>query len=461
MKKYILLLITFFSLIGALKAQETTVETNRAGVSFAPLVEKLLPGVVNISTRRNTQTTEPKVEITSTNEYIRDYFLHDEGGRTSLGSGFLIDKAGYIVTNSHVIEGADEIIITFAGSREYPASVIGTDKMTDIALIKINATEDLPFVELGDSDKLRVGDWILAIGNPFGLGGSVTAGIVSAKSRDIDAGSYDNFIQTDASINQGSSGGPMFDMNGEVVGINTALFSSTGGNVGIGFATPINLSKFVIEQLMNKGKVERGWIGVKVTTNADPITLSDSQTFEGGAVVSSITEASPAATAGIEAGDIVIAFNGNDIKDAKDFSRRVAETPKETEVILRVWRLSGLKDIVLKVAQMPEKTTSEPKTEEKTFSLEPAKPAGYIENLGLVLEEKDEGVVISEVLADSDAFAQGLKAGDIILKMDGKDVSSLEDAKSYTAYARTVGGPPMEVNVMSGGLPRTLQLRVE
>ena len=249
MKKLFSLLLAFALFSPLALAQKLEVREQ----SFADLAERLLPGVVNISTVRSQPASEDKLDIVSANEYIRDYFLQDEGGRTSLGSGFLIDAKGYIVTNNHVIDGADEIIVKLSDDRQFNAQIVGKDKMTDLALIKIESEEALPFVKLGDSDTLRVGDWILAIGNPFGLGGSVTAGIVSAKSRDIDAGSYDNFIQTDASINQGSSGGPLFNMAGDVVGINTAIFSSTGGSVGIGFATPVNLSKFVIEQLIAKG----------------------------------------------------------------------------------------------------------------------------------------------------------------------------------------------------------------
>lgn len=426
--------------------------------SFADLVEILLPGVVNISTVRQQVLPDNKPDITSSNAYIRDYFLQDEGGSTSLGSGFLIDSKGYIMTNSHVIDGADEIVVKLSDDRQFTAQIVGTDKMTDLALIKIDDDKPFPFVKLGDSDGLRVGDWILAIGNPFGLGGSVTAGIVSAKSRDIDAGSYDNFIQTDASINQGSSGGPMFNMQGEVVGINTAIFSSTGGSMGIGFATPINLSKFVVEQLISKGKVERGWIGVKVVSNGTDIVLSDKQTFKGGVVVSSLSEGSPAASAKIEAGDIIIAFNGNDVKDAKSFSRAVAETEQGSQIILRIWRNGKIKDITLTVALMPTEKTAVSEPEQSVTTEE--KPAGYIEDLGLVVEQKDDMVIVSEVLADSDAAVKGIKAGDIVQKADGKDVSTIEDLRSYAAYAKNAGGPPFELRILSDGLPQVLQVKV-
>ena len=342
MFRYVTLLFLLLAFPSSVAAQEKA----ECRQSFADLVEELLPGVVNISTVRQEAAGSAMPEVLSANEYLRDYFLRDEGGRTSLGSGFLIDGKGYIVTNNHVIDKADEIIVRLADDRQYNAVVVGRDRMTDLALLKIDAAESLPYVRLGDSDKLRAGDWILAVGNPFGLGGSVSAGIVSAKSRDIDAGSYDSFIQTDAAINQGSSGGPLFNMQGEVVGINTALFSSNGASMGIGFATPVNLSKFVIEQLMSKGRVERGWIGVKVISNTEPLTVSEQSEFHGGVTVSSLSENSPAALTGIEAGDIIMALNGADIKNAKDFSRRIAETPAGTSVILRIWRERRIKDVM-------------------------------------------------------------------------------------------------------------------
>ena len=436
------------------KAQKTEILHQ----SFAPLVEKLLPGVVNISTLREDALLSEKPDIVSANEFINEYFLQDEGGRTSLGSGFIIDTKGYIITNNHVIDKASEIMVKLSDDRQFNAEVIGTDKLTDLALIKINSDEVFPFVKMGDSDAVRVGDWILAIGNPFGLGGSVTSGIVSAKSRAIDAGSYDNFIQTDASINQGSSGGPLFNMDGEVIGINTAIFSSTGNSVGIGFATPINLSKFVVEQLISKGKVERGWLGLKVVSNNQDITISDSQIFKGGVVVNSLNENSPALQKGIEAGDIIISMNGNDVKDAKSFSRNVAETPIGKDVILRIWRNGQTKDITLTVSSMPETTAKEPKnTVDITID---EKPKGYIEELGIVADEANGAVVITEVLADSDAYTKGLKSGNIIQRLDGKDVSSIDDLKAYVAYAKNAGGPPVEVKISDNGLLQTIHLKV-
>ena len=447
-----ILIVAFVAVI--LSSQAMAQVQSLVGNSFADLAERLLPGVVNISTVRRQPVSNEQPEIISANEYLRDYFLQDEGGKTSLGSGFLIDGKGYIVTNNHVIDKADEIIVRLTDEKQFNAIVVGRDKMTDLALLKIDAAAPLPYVKLGDSDKLRVGDWILAIGNPFGLGGSVSAGIVSAKSRDIDAGSYDSFIQTDASINQGSSGGPLFDMNGEVVGINTAIFSSTGASMGIGFATPINLSKFVIEQLMTKGKVERGWIGVKVISNEEALRISEEKTFAGGVVVSSLMADSPATAAGIEAGDILMALNGADIKNAKDFSRRIAESPIGSSIILRVWRNGQIKDISLIINLMPEN----PKVSANVSPQSSAAKAGiYLEDLGLTVVAKEHKVAVDEVLINSDAAAKGIKNGDIIDKADGKAVESIEDLRSYAAYA-AAAGRPMELTVISDGIPQTLIL---
>lgn len=444
-----ILMIAIAALMTAFPAAAQNQSAVQTGVSFADLVEKLLPGVVNISTVREQPSEVEKIDVVSGNEYLRDYFLQDEGGRTSLGSGFLIDSKGYIVTNNHVIDKADEIVVRLADDRQFNAVVVGRDRMTDLALLKIEAAEPFSYVEFGDSDKVRVGDWILAIGNPFGLGGSVSAGIVSAKSRDIDAGSYDSFIQTDAAINQGSSGGPLFNMQGKVIGVNTAIFSSSGASMGIGFATPVNLSKFVIEQLMAKGKVERGWIGVKVVSNDVALDISATKTFTGGVTVNSLSENSPAVAAGIEAGDIIMALNGTDIRNAKDFSRRIAETPVGTTIILRLWRNGQIKDISLDIVLMPEEKKSAPVHSEQ--------PGGYIEQLGLMTDVRDNAVVVDGVTAGSDAEAKGIKPGDIITEADGRSVSSAGDLRSYAAYAEANDGT-MELTVISDGIPQKLLL---
>lgn len=454
MKKFIALIV--FALLHASNvfAQSET----KFGVSFAPLVEKLIDGVVNISTVHNVKNTDAKPDIVSANEFINNYFVQDDGGYTSLGSGFLIDPQGYIITNNHVIDGASEIVVKTADNTQYNAKVVGVDKMTDLALIKIDSNKNLPYVKIGNSDELKVGDWILAIGNPFGLGSSVTAGIVSAKSRDIDAGSYDNFIQTDASINQGSSGGPMFNMSGEVVGINTALYSTTGVSMGIGFATPINLSKFVVNELKNKGKVERGWLGVKVVDNSQDIPLSDNNIFKGGVVVNSVLPSSPSAIADIQAGYIILSINGKDIKDAKSFSRTIAESKIGSEVILRIWNNGQTKDITLKIMQMPEvKKVVEPKINDNPDIAR----NGYISDIGIIVKDKDNSVVVEDVLVDSDAYAKGLKSDDIIQKINDKNVADVTDVEAYVDYVLRNKDNALKIDILSEGIPQTLNVNVQ
>ena len=277
--------------------------------SFADLAEKLIPTVVNISTiQQPDQINIPAEGSNGGGEYYDPL-----EGRVALGSGFIISEDGYIITNYHVIENAEVVNVVLFDNTEVEADIIGGDEKTDIALIKIEPPFELDKVTFGDSDAIRVGDWVLAIGNPFGLGGSVTAGIVSAKSRDIAAGPYDNFIQTDAAINQGSSGGPMFNTKGEVIGINSALFSTSGNNMGIGFAIPINIVEWIVKQLEQSGEVKRGWIGIRVQPNsknlARSLNLKDSQ----GIIVSGISENGPAAKAGLQAGDVIISLGQTEI----------------------------------------------------------------------------------------------------------------------------------------------------
>lgn len=267
--------------------------------SFADLAEKSLPSVVNISIKGDNN--------------VENYYNQSLSKHEALGSGFVIDEQGYIVTNFHVVSNASSIIVVLSDNTILEALLVGVDKKLDLALIKINTNKKLAAIKFGDSDKIRVGEWILAIGNPFGLGGSVTAGIVSAKSRDIESGSYDNFIQTDASINQGSSGGPMLNMAGEVIGINTAIFSTNGNSMGVGFAIPSNLAQWAINQIKKNGEVKRGWVGIKIQPSSSEISKSLGLKDNQGVVVSGVAENSPSQKAGIEAGDVILNFNGQAI----------------------------------------------------------------------------------------------------------------------------------------------------
>ncbi|HWA47759.1 MAG TPA: Do family serine endopeptidase, partial [Dongiaceae bacterium] len=257
---------------------------------------------------------------------------------TSLGSGFIIDASGYVVTNNHVIDDAKNIEVTLTDGTEYPAKLIGADPKTDLALLKVEAKTELPHVSFGDSDKMRIGDWVMAVGNPFGLGGTVTAGIVSARGRDIHEGPYDDFLQIDAAINQGNSGGPTFSTNGDVIGINTAIVSPSGGSVGIGFAIPSNLAKPIIAELKQQGHIERGWLGVAIQELTPDLTQGLGLKSGQGALISSVQEKSPAEAAGLKAGDVVLDFGGHAIASPKDLSRIVAETPRNTSVPVKIWR---------------------------------------------------------------------------------------------------------------------------
>lgn len=454
--------------------------------SFADLVEKLQPSVVNISTTHKPQedsSNEEMLGIESTNPRIKDYFNPQNPQQLSLGSGFIIDGDGYIITNNHVIDQAEEITVTLADNRQLTARLVGRDGKTDIALIKVEASEKLPAVKLGDSDKIRVGDWVLAIGNPFGLGGSVTAGIVSAKSRDIEAGPYDNFIQTDASINQGSSGGPMFNLDGEVIGINTAIFSTNGGSMGIGFAVPVNLTHFVIEQLKSKGKVERGWIGIKIQPNSGDIAHSLSQQAQRGVIVSSVSEGSSAKAAGIEAGDIILSFDGQPIDDAKNFSRMVAETEVGKTINLEIWRDKQIRKISLPVMLMPEEPSLYKEAKEENRDTAPLveavperqnAPDGLIDALEISvadltpeilnkysLSNDARGVVVTGVVPGSDAELKGLSVGRLITQIDKKAIFDINDVKTYVNDAKIENNRPVLLLVNDNNVPHYVAVKLK
>lgn len=414
--------------------------------SFADLAEKLIPTVVNISTiQQPDQINIPAEGGNGGGEYYDPL-----EGRVALGSGFIISEDGYIITNYHVIENAEVVNVVLFDNTEVEADIIGGDEKTDIALIKIEPPFELDKVTFGDSDVIRVGDWVLAIGNPFGLGGSVTAGIVSAKSRDIAAGPYDNFIQTDAAINQGSSGGPMFNTKGEVIGINSALFSTSGNNMGIGFAIPINIVEWIVKQLEQSGEVKRGWIGIRVQPNsknlARSLNLKDSQ----GIIVSGISENGPAAKAGLQAGDVIISLGQTEINSCKDFSRLIAEMPSGSEAQLVIWRNQEIEPITVKVENMPKSPKAAPREQVK-----PDSDGGKIlKESGMILKEitpeivknmnlspTTMGLLVEGVEFGSDADRQGIKRGDIILKMDLKDCVTLSAALGHIQDAQTEKRP--------------------
>ena len=424
--------IIFMLSAGSALKSFSAVNREASPVSFSHLVKIANPSVVNISAVKIIKEEREAPMPFGPNDPMKDFFEHYFGGQIpkkykqkSLGTGFIIDPKGYILTNDHVIEQTDEIRVRTADNKEYAAQIVGRDPMTDLALIRIKS--DKPFIPLvlGDSNKLEVGDWVVAIGNPFGLGNTVTAGIVSAKYRQIGAGAYDNFIQTDTPINPGNSGGPLLNTAGEVIGINTAIFSQSGGSVGIGFAIPVNMVKNLLPQL-EKGKVIRGWIGVtiqKVTPELkDKFGLPD----EKGALVSDVVPKGPADESGIKRGDVITTFDGKPIYESRELPFTVASTPVGQTVSVEIIRNSEKKDLHLKVSEL--------KTSEEELQQTPESGSG----LGLTLQEitpelaqqydlaKTSGLVIVNVENNSPAADADLRTGDIILEIDRMPIKSIE-----------------------------------
>ncbi len=428
--------------------------------SFADLAERLSPAVVNISTTQRVKVSGrefmPQFPPGSPFEdFFRDYFDQQRrNGRTrritSLGSGFVVDAKGIVVTNNHVIADADEIMVRFANGKEYEAEILGRDSRTDVAVLKIETDEDLPYIEFGDSDSARVGDWVLAIGNPFGLGGTVTAGIISARNRNINSGPYDDFIQTDAPINRGNSGGPMFNMEGKVIGINTAIFSPSGGSVGIGFAIPIALARPVIEQLAEFGETRRGWLGVQIQTVTEEIAESLELDEARGALVSVVTPDGPADKAGIQQSDIVLKFDGKDVDTMRGLPRIVAETAVGKEVDVEIWRKGKVHEVEVTLGRLETADLDGDDTEESGD--EGGEEPSDEEVLGLTLSglndmsrqrydvpEGATGVLITRVDPESSAAEKGIRRGDIIVEVAQEEVSSPRDVLEQIAAVRETG----------------------
>jgi serine protease Do len=346
----------------------------------------------------------------------------------SLGSGFIISEDGYIVTNRHVVGEDAKIKVRLSDNEEYTATVVGTDDKTDLALIKINASRPLPTVSLGTSSDLEIGNWVLAIGNPFGLEQTVTAGIVSAKGRMIGAGPYDDFIQTDASINPGNSGGPLLNLRGEVVGINTAIFSQSGGNIGIGFAIPIDLAKSVLTQLREKGKVTRAWLGITIQSVTPELAKSFGLKNPGGALVADVAPDSPAAKAGIARGDVVISFNNTPIQDSRDLPALVAQHPVGREATVTVIRGGREQSFTVTLAELADERAQASVGEDSTESWGMA-VAGLTPEVQrrFQLESDEGGVVVVQVEPGSPAENAGVEPGDVIVEVNRQPVQSIQD----------------------------------
>jgi serine protease Do len=457
---------------------------------FADLAARLLPSVVNISTTETIRSEgqgdtpdpgkSPFPPGSPFDQFFKNFFNHNsEHGAdpdlqlrkaTSLGSGFIIDASGYVVTNNHVIENADTITVILHDNTDLPATVVGRDPKTDIAVLKVKAEEPLVAAAWGDSDKARVGDWVLAIGNPFGLGGSVTAGILSARQRDINAGPYDDFLQTDAPINRGNSGGPMFNMDGRVIGINTAIFSPSGGSIGIGFAIPSNLAKEVADELIREPDhtVHRGWLGVRIQSVTGEIAESLGLDKAEGALVASVNAGGPAQKGGIEPGDVILTYDGKPVPDLRQLPRLVAQSRAGSTVPVTVWRKRRREVVQIVVGRLDETA--------KLAASEPAKetaPADRVTTLGLTLSNitpalknkfslgNDKGVVVVDVIKDSPAAEKGLEPGDVIIEAAQEDIASARDVVGKIDAARRAGRKSILLLVERQGDLRFVALRLD
>jgi serine protease Do len=429
------------ALPGTAQTQPPVVAARLPGPSFADVVERVAPAVVRVTAREGA-AAEP---------LARPPFGRGQPGqpRAGQGSGFVVDGAGYIVTNAHVVAGAERVTVGLHDGRDLVARVVGTDPATDIALLKIEAVGALPVLAFGDSDRARVGDWVMAMGNPFGLGGSVTAGIVSARGRQIGAGPYDDFIQTDAPINPGNSGGPLFNAAGEVVGVNTAIYSPSGGNIGIGFAVPSKIVTQVVAQLREHGSVQRGWLGVSLQPMDADLAAALRVAEPKGALVAGVEPGSPAERAGLRAGDVITAIDGRPVEGPRDLAMGVAAVaPGGTA------RLALLRD----GATMEQAVTLGSHPSNRAAAGKPARPS-----LGLALAPNPagDGVVVSGVAPGSPAAERGLREGDVVLRAGDREVRAPQDVVAAVEAARAAGRSAVALQVEREGGRRFVALPVQ
>lgn len=449
---------------------------------FSELVKNVGPAVVNISTSKqvggspDTQPDVPQFPPGSPfEEFFNEFFDRDQQNdrpqrrASSLGSGFVIDPEGYVVTNNHVIAEADQITVTFLDDTEYEAEIIGRDTKTDLALLKIQRDEPFPSVGWADSDAVEIGDWMVAIGNPFGFGFSVTAGIVSGRGRNISAGPYDDFFQVDAAINRGNSGGPSFTLDGAVFGVNTAIFSPSGGNVGIGFAIPANQARKVIDSIRTYGRVARGWLGVRVQSLTNEIAESLGLESSEGALVASVTPGGPAAAAGIEEGDVILTFDGRDITEMRSLPRIVADTEIATEVPVEIWRRGEKVTLAVTLGELQDEPVVEASGETDGDA-----PRAVVElaDLGIIVSMVDDelraqfelaedasGIVILEIMEGGPADEQPLQAGDLILEVNQNEVGSPPELQAQINEAKSDDQKSVLLLINRQGDPRFVGVR--
>ena len=425
--------------------------------SLAPLVKKVSPAVVNISVTRRADADavaeepepapSPGFPNSPFDQFLRRFFEQQGRGgqqhlfpqgpgssahRIALGSGFIIDPSGYVVTNSHVVGDAGKVEVTLQDNSKHTAKIVGRDPKTDIAVLKIDSDKPLPYVTFGDSSAAQVGDWVMAVGNPFGLGGTVTTGIISARGRDIHSGPFDDFLQIDAPINRGNSGGPTFNLDGEVIGINTAIYSPNGGSVGIGFAVPSNVAKAVAAQLKEHGKISRGWLGVQIQEVTPAIAASLGLLGEQGALVAVVTPDSPGAAAGLKQGDVILSFNGEDVGRLRDLPRLVAAATPSSHSAMKVWRNGQTIQLQATVGELPDNDRVAAATEEQPARAEALgmhfSPLTSEVRRNLKLANNVRGVVVERVDSGSPADDVGLNGGDILVAVNQQPVNTPQEA---------------------------------
>jgi serine protease Do len=468
--------------IAQLKGDTATIETpyGRAPLTFADLIEKVKPSVVSISVVAGGKTSEaaderglpegfPDIpEDSPFYEFFKRLPKEFRGPQTprppsqAQGSGFVISPDGYVVTNNHVVDGANKIQVSFDDQEKMDAELIGTDPRTDLALLKIKSSKTFPHVKFADKP-VRVGDWAIAVGNPFGLGGTVTAGIVSALGRDIGSGPYD-FLQIDAAVNRGNSGGPTFSLDGDVIGVNTAIFSPSGGNVGIAFAVPAKTAVEVIDQLKSKGKVSRGWLGVKIQNVDDDTAAALGLPGPKGALVSEITPNGPAAGSGLKVQDTILQVNQDPIADSRDLARKIADYAPDTTVDVKVWRDNKPETVKIRLGMFPGST-------EEIAKLEQGKPVEKQDDktaldmlgltLGQVRGEDAEGVSIMEVEPTSDAAEKGLRPGDVIVQVQGEAVAKPADVAMQVQKVQELGRSAVMLSVKTQDRTRFVAVQLK
>ena len=480
--------------LAVLMATAATASSARpAPRSFADLAEKVSPAVVNISVERRRSVAGFRLPQNSPfRDFYRRYFPNQPGNPRSqprgfprgfprgvprrnfrsrgLGSGFFVDAAGHVVTNYHVVRGASKIKVTMSNGKSYSAKLIGTDPKTDLALLKVTANEKFPHVGWGDSAKARVGDWVMAVGNPFGLGGTVTAGIISARGRNIGGRTIVDYLQVDAPINRGNSGGPTFDMDGNVIGVNTAIYSPNGGSVGLGFAIPSNTAKQVISQLKSRGKIDRGWLGVQIQPVTKQIASALGLPSADGAMVAMVVPGSPAAQAGFRAGDVIRKWNGAAVKNVRDLVRKVAQTIAGTPSKASVWRNRGEVELTVKVGDLSRARTASRQPARRGQSGNRA-PTPSLDKVGIAVAPLTpgvrrslriapgiQGVAIMSVRPGSAASRAKLRRGDVITRVGDMPVSSADGLRQAIEAARQAGSKAVLIMVHRNGRPQFVGL---